>query len=698
MATKIAKNFVFPGSTDTYQVNAVALGGKAASTYATEVAGSIKGLSVSGKVITYTKNDGTTGTITTQDTNTTYSNFVKSGSGAKAGLVPAPSTTAGTTKYLREDGTWQVPPDTNTTYTLSSFGITATAAELNKMDGVTATATELNYMDGVTSNVQTQLDGKAASGHTHTTTIATSSGTNELTLAHGTKYAITAGGDSFVFTMPADNNTDAIYSGIAYCTTAAGTAAKVGVMPKFKLASGQYILLRTTADNSATSSVTLNVNSTGAKPVKIGNSSTAPTASNFLAGDYLANYDGTNWVLTRIYLTDNNTTYSNMTAATSSAAGKAGLVPAPAAGKQTSFLRGDGTWVVPTDTKYTHPNSGVTAGTYKSVTVNAAGHVTAGSNPTTISGFGITDAYTKTEVDTIANGKLSTSTKYAGSSSVGGAATSAAKLATARTINGVSFDGSANITVPATFGITTGGTGAAYTATVSGITSLTAGASFVMIPNTVSTSTAPTLNVNSLGAKTIRRRVSNATTSTAAGYNASWLAANKPIRVEYDGTYWIADLPQPSAADISGTLAVGKGGTGKNTLTSGSYLVGNGTSAVTLKTVDEVKADLGLSEGVKIQQGSYSGTGATAGKTLTFEFTPKLVIIQPTGWSVNPAPAFIAQYGSEAARVHVSQYTWTDVNTAWTTNSLTLTTSYSNSQATLTFNISGKNYSFVAIG
>lgn len=50
------------------------------------------------------------------DTNTTYSNFIKSGTGAKSGLVPAPSTTAGTTKYLREDGTWQVPPNTNTTY------------------------------------------------------------------------------------------------------------------------------------------------------------------------------------------------------------------------------------------------------------------------------------------------------------------------------------------------------------------------------------------------------------------------------------------------------------------------------------------------------------------------------------------------------------------------------------------------------
>ena len=37
-------------------------------------------------------------------------------------------------------------------------------------------------------------------------------------------------------------------------------------------------------------------------------------------------------------------TYSNMTAATSSAAGKAGLVPAPPAGAQGKFLRGDGTW------------------------------------------------------------------------------------------------------------------------------------------------------------------------------------------------------------------------------------------------------------------------------------------------------------------------------------------------------------------
>ena len=55
---------------------------------------------------------------------------------------------------------------------------------------------------------------------------------------------------------------------------------------------------------------------------------------------------------TAVWGADNNTTYSNFKAATASAAGGSGLVPAPAAGKQTSFLRGDGTWVIPTNTTY----------------------------------------------------------------------------------------------------------------------------------------------------------------------------------------------------------------------------------------------------------------------------------------------------------------------------------------------------------
>ena len=57
---------------------------------------------------------------------------------------------------------------------LSDLGVTATAAELNKMDGVTATTTELNYVDGVTSNIQTQLNGKQATITGGATTIASS--------------------------------------------------------------------------------------------------------------------------------------------------------------------------------------------------------------------------------------------------------------------------------------------------------------------------------------------------------------------------------------------------------------------------------------------------------------------------------------------------------------------------------------------
>ena len=62
-----------------------------------------------------------------------------------------------------------------------------------------------------------------------------------------------------------------------------------------------------------------------------------------------------------------------------------------------------------TDTKYEHPTSGVTAGSYRKVTVDANGHVTAGSNPTTIAGYEISDAYTKTETDNLLKDKANTS-------------------------------------------------------------------------------------------------------------------------------------------------------------------------------------------------------------------------------------------------------------------------------------------------
>lgn len=130
---------------------------------------------------------------------------------------------------------------------------------------------------------------------------------------------------------------------------------------------------------------------------------------------------------------------------------------------------------------------------------------------------------------------------YAGSSSAGGAA----KVS------------ESNI------GITTAGTGSAYTATVPGITALASGVSFIMVPHVVSSSTTPTLNVNNLGAKNIKRILSSISTSVQSGYSNTWLAKGAPFRVTYDGTQWIVEgLTKPATADLYGTLSVEKGGTG----------------------------------------------------------------------------------------------------------------------------------------
>lgn len=86
--------------------------------------------------------------------------------------------------------------------------------------------------------------------------------------------------------------TNTTLSGVAYCNSDATTTAKVGIMPGFALANGQSILLYLYTSNTV-ASATLNVNSTGEKPVMIGGSTT--TTTNFKSGWWLCIYDGTNW-------------------------------------------------------------------------------------------------------------------------------------------------------------------------------------------------------------------------------------------------------------------------------------------------------------------------------------------------------------------------------------------------------------------
>ena len=116
------------------------------------------------------------------------------------------------------------------------------------------------------------------------------------------------------------------------------------------------------------------------------------------------------------------------------------------------------------------------------------------------------------------------------------------------------YDEIMNCSAKSMLGIATSGNGAAYTATVDGL-SVIVGASFIMIPHTTSTSQEPTLNVNDTGSKNIRRRISNGTSETTVGFHAGWLAEKKPVRVTYDGTFWIADIPCQNAEDLYGTLS-----------------------------------------------------------------------------------------------------------------------------------------------
>lgn len=98
--------------------------------------------------------------------------------------------------------------------------------------------------------------------------------------------------------------------------------------------------------------------------------------------------------------------------------------------------------------------------------------------------------------------------------------------------------------------------GVAYIATVPGIESLSSGASFIMIPDKTSASKEPTIDVNGLGAKKIRRRLSAITTSLQSGYSNTWISINKPFQIVYDGAAWVVEgMPKPVGADVNTSIA-----------------------------------------------------------------------------------------------------------------------------------------------
>jgi len=134
--------------------------------------------------------------------------------------------------------------------------VTASAAELNILDGATLTVTELNYVDGVTSAIQTQLDAKATPANITTaidalTTTVIEEGTNSyftdaraktsaaelLTGATKTNITITGNGSGLTITAEngvADSTTTDLAEGTnLYFTNARAVTALEAVVPKF---------------------------------------------------------------------------------------------------------------------------------------------------------------------------------------------------------------------------------------------------------------------------------------------------------------------------------------------------------------------------------------------------------------------------------------------------------------------------------
>ena len=115
-----------------------------------------------------------------------------------------------------------------------------------------------------------------------------------------------------------------------------------------------------------------------------------------------------------------------------------------------------------------------------------------------------------------------------------------------------------NIGIPV---VTTSGDGANYIATVNGVTSLTIGMKLTIIPHTESTTTIPSLNVNGLGAYNVRMPISYNTSVTSAGSVTGWLLADKPVDVQWNGTYWVTtSLTRPAAQYLYGVVPVESGG------------------------------------------------------------------------------------------------------------------------------------------
>ncbi len=106
---------------------------------------------------------------------------------------------------------------------LTNLGITATASELNKLDGVTTTTTQLNYLNTTTSDIQTQLDGKLPTDGIAAKATADAQG-NRITSTY-MKQSNPTGTGSFSMNRMSASNTGDYSIAVGYKTSATATCS-----------------------------------------------------------------------------------------------------------------------------------------------------------------------------------------------------------------------------------------------------------------------------------------------------------------------------------------------------------------------------------------------------------------------------------------------------------------------------------------
>lgn len=112
--------------------------------------------------------------------------------------------------------------------------------------------------------------------------------------------------------------------------------------------------------------------------------------------------------------------------------------------------------------------------------------------------------------------------------------------------------------------------GVSYVATVDDLEELDNGFEITIIPNIASTTTAPTLNVNELGAKPIRLSLSLNNSMLVQPKENGYYAAGRPVKLMFDSKYltsgaWrVSNKQRPSAQDLYGATPMENGGTGSD--------------------------------------------------------------------------------------------------------------------------------------